>query len=91
MQTIAVAPTAQGQGLGRRLLDALLDEGRRREATEVLLEVRADNEAAQALYRRAGFDRIGLRRAYYQPGGIDALVLRLKLRGRSADGTSPAN
>ena len=91
VQTIAVAPAAQGQGLGRQLLDALLEEGRRRGATEVLLEVRADNEAALALYRRAGFDRIGLRRAYYQPGGIDALVLRLKLRGRSADGAAPAN
>ena len=86
VQTIAVAPAAQGQGLGRLLLDALLVEGRRREATEVLLEVRAENAAAQALYQRAGFERIGVRRAYYQPGGTDALVLRLKLRGRGADG-----
>jgi ribosomal-protein-alanine N-acetyltransferase len=95
VQTIAVAPDAQGQGLGRLLLDALLVEGRRREATEVLLEVRADNEAAHALYQRAGFQRIGLRRGYYQPGGIDALVLRLKLRGRDAhgdaDGAGPSN
>jgi ribosomal-protein-alanine N-acetyltransferase len=86
VQTIAVAPAAQGEGLGRLLLDALLDEGRRREATEALLEVRDDNEAAQALYRRAGFERIGIRRAYYQPGGTDAVVLRLKLRGRAAHG-----
>lgn len=86
VQTLAVAPAAQGQGLGRLLLDALLDEGRRREATEVLLEVRADNEKAQAFYRRAGFERIALRRAYYQPGGIDALVLRLKLRRHEAHG-----
>ena len=81
MQTLAVAPAEQGQGLGRRLLDALLDEARRREAAEVLLEVRADNAPAQALYARAGFERIAVRRGYYQPGGTDALVLRLQLRG----------
>jgi [ribosomal protein S18]-alanine N-acetyltransferase len=91
VQTIAVAPTAQGQGLGRLLLDALLDEVRRRDATEVLLEVRDDNEAAQALYRRAGFERIGVRRGYYQPGGTDALVLRLRLRGRTADESPSPN
>ena len=85
VQTIAVATPAQGMGLGRQLLDVLLDEARRRGATEVLLEVRADNEVAQALYRRAGFERIGIRRGYYQPGGTDALVLRLKLRGPARD------
>lgn len=81
VQTVAVAPTAQGRGIGRLLLDELLAEARRRDATEVLLEVRAENEPAIALYRRAGFERIGVRRGYYQPGGTDALVLRLRLRG----------
>jgi ribosomal-protein-alanine N-acetyltransferase len=88
VQTVAVAPTAQGRGLGRLLLDALLAEARRRAATEVLLEVRAENEPALALYRRAGFERIGVRRGYYQPGGTDALVLRLRLRGGD-DGVTP--
>ena len=79
MQTLAVAPAAQGQGLGRRLLDALVAEARRRDAGEVLLEVRAENAAALALYTAAGFERIGVRRGYYQPGGTDALVLRLRI------------
>ena len=59
VQTLAVAPAAQGHGLGRRLLDALVAEARRRDAGEVLLEVRAENEAALALYAGAGFERIG--------------------------------
>jgi ribosomal-protein-alanine N-acetyltransferase len=79
VQTLAVAPAGQGRGLGRRLLDALVAEARRRVAGEVLLEVRAENAAALALYTGAGFERIGVRRGYYRPGGTDALVLRLRV------------
>ena len=75
VQTMAVDPSAQGAGVGGRLLTALLDEaGRRRQAT-VSLEVRADNEPAKRLYARHGFRRTGIRRGYYQPSGADALVL----------------
>lgn len=75
VQTIAVARSAQGKGLGARLLQALLDEAQRRGQRRVLLEVRADNAPAIALYERFGFRRSGLRRGYYQPSGADALVL----------------
>lgn len=74
VQTIAVAPAAQGQGLGARLLTDLLEEAARRRQRTVSLEVRADNEAAQRLYAAHGFTRTGVRRGYY-PGGVDALVL----------------
>lgn len=84
VQTLAVARGHQGSGLGRRLLDALLAEARARQAREVLLEVGAENTVAQALYARAGFERIGARRGYYRPGGTDALVLRLRLGARAA-------
>ncbi len=79
VQTLAVAPAAQGRGLGRRLLHALVAEARRRDAGEVLLEVRAENAAALALYAGAGFERIAIRRGYYRPGGTDAHVLRLRI------------
>jgi ribosomal-protein-alanine N-acetyltransferase len=78
VQTMAVAPAAQGAGVGRQLLDALIDEARVRGATSLLLEVRADNEAAIALYRRRGFERIAIRRRYYQPDDVDAWVMRLR-------------
>jgi len=74
VQTLAVAPCAQGSGLGSRLLRALLDEAERRRQRVVSLEVRADNEVAQRLYERHGFTRSDLRRGYY-PGGVNALVL----------------
>ena len=79
VQTLAVAAGQQGRGLGGELLRALLAEARRRGATEVLLEVRAENTVAQRLYARHGFERIGVRRGYYRPGGTDAHVLRRRL------------
>ena len=75
VQTMAVAPTAQGAGVGAALLQDLLDEADRRGQRTVALEVRADNEPAQRLYARHGFARTGVRRGYYQPSGTDALVL----------------
>ncbi|HET9656591.1 MAG TPA: ribosomal protein S18-alanine N-acetyltransferase [Kineosporiaceae bacterium] len=76
VQTVAVLPAAQGRGLGRLLLRALIDEAVRRGASALLLEVRQDNAPAIALYRRFGFEQIAVRRGYYQPGNVDALVMR---------------
>jgi [ribosomal protein S18]-alanine N-acetyltransferase len=73
--TIGVTGARQGEGTGARLLDALLAEADRRSPV-VLLEVRADNQHAQELYRRRGFTEIGRRRGYYQPSGTDAVVMR---------------
>lgn len=77
IQTIAVAPHARRRGLGRTLMLALIDETRRRGARELFLEVRADNPGAQSLYRELGFAEIGVRPRYYQPDGVDAIVMRL--------------
>jgi [ribosomal protein S18]-alanine N-acetyltransferase len=77
VQTIAVARQAWGTGLGSRLLADLLRQATAFECREVLLEVRVDNTRAQRLYERFGFEPIGFRRAYYQPGNVDALVMRL--------------
>ena len=75
VQTIAVARAAQGKGIGAQLLTALLAEASRRRHSRVLLEVRADNDRAIALYERFGFRRSGIRRGYYSPSGADALVM----------------
>jgi ribosomal-protein-alanine N-acetyltransferase len=78
VQTIAVSRVAQGRGVGSALLDALVAEAARRGATTLLLEVRADNAPAIALYTSRGFERIAVRRRYYQPGDVDAHVMRLR-------------
>ncbi|GAA2979258.1 MULTISPECIES: ribosomal protein S18-alanine N-acetyltransferase [Streptomyces] len=77
VQTIAVARDHWGGGLGSELLTDLLKHATAFECAEVLLEVRVDNTRAQKLYERFGFEPIGFRRGYYQPGNIDALVMRL--------------
>lgn len=77
IQTIAVVSRARRHGLGRALMHALIGEARSRGAQEVFLEVRADNPGAQTLYRTLGFDEIGVRPHYYQPDGVDAIVMRL--------------
>jgi ribosomal-protein-alanine N-acetyltransferase len=79
IQTIAVVERARRRGLGRTLLRALLGEARTRGAGEVFLEVRADNPGARALYEGLGFAEIAVRPAYYQPDGVDAVIMRLPL------------
>jgi ribosomal-protein-alanine N-acetyltransferase len=76
--TLAVAPEARRQGVARRLLADFLTEAGARNCRKVFLEVAADNAAALALYRAAGFAEAGRRRGYYTgPDGrnTDALVL----------------
>jgi [ribosomal protein S18]-alanine N-acetyltransferase len=81
--TLAVTAGRWGLGTGSALLEALLAEAQRRGCTEVFLEVRIDNTRAQRLYRRYGFAEIGIRKAYYQPSGTDAVVMRRDLGGTS--------
>lgn len=80
VQTLAVAPEAQGRGLGTHLLGLIEEESRARGAEDLLLEVRADNPQAQRLYLRTGFEPIHQRRQYYPDGG-DALIMRKRLGG----------
>jgi len=75
VQTVAVAPGAQGRGIGALLVRALLDEAGRRGARTVSLEVRAENAGAQRLYERAGFGTVARRKGYYGPG-LDAVIMQ---------------
>jgi ribosomal-protein-alanine N-acetyltransferase len=77
--TLAVHPTHWGEGVGTALLTSLVEEAGRRGCGEVLLEVREDNPRARRLYLRHGFAEIGIRRGYYQPSGVDAVVMRKEL------------
>ena len=77
--TLAVNPARWGRGTGTALLTTLVDEAGKRGYEEVLLEVREDNPRARQLYLRHGFTEVGIRRGYYQPSGVDAVVMRKEL------------
>lgn len=84
IQTIALDPAFRGQGRGRRMLRLLLDAARERGARDTFLEVRDDNEVAQALYLSEGFAEIGRRPRYYK-GGVDAIIMKIELNRKAQD------
>jgi len=81
--SIGVSALHQHKGLGRAMLRELLDIAREHNMLRVFLEVRASNAAAIALYRSTGFDKIGMRRGYYQNanGSEDAITMACDLTG----------
>ena len=79
VQTIAVIPEMRGQGLGAQLLQTLFTRSAQLGVRQLFLEVRADNEAARRLYARFGFEAIGERPGYYQPGNVSAVVMKKTL------------
>lgn len=87
VMTIAVAPAARGRGLGTALMGWLTARARRAGAEYLMLEVRADHAVAQRLYSAAGFTTLTVRRKYYQPGNVDALIMRMHL-GDLSDNTA---
>jgi ribosomal-protein-alanine N-acetyltransferase len=75
---VAVDPSQQGRGLGRRLLARHLGRLAARGARRVFLEVDEGNGAALRLYTRAGFAKVGRRPGYYPSGENRAAALILR-------------
>lgn len=69
LYSIAVPPAGQGRGIGRALLDWAEGEAVRRAATRMILEVRPDNAASLAWYRRRGYRPFRTETNYYPDGG----------------------
>jgi [ribosomal protein S18]-alanine N-acetyltransferase len=77
---LGVRGDSRRRGIGRALVRALLDEARVAAARVVLLEVRASNAPALALYAGLGFIELDRRPRYYADTGEDAVVMQLALR-----------
>lgn len=79
---ISVSADEQGRGLGRALMDWIMQHCFEEGAQSILLEVRPSNHAARRLYAACGFEQIGTRRGYYPSSSgarEDAWVLRCRL------------
>src|SRR3546814_15566121 len=90
---ICIDPQLQGQGLGRRLLRALLKLAGGHGARRVFLEVRPSNPHAIALYHDEGFNEIGRRPRYYPAhvGREDAIVMAKELLDPSVGAKPPTD
>jgi ribosomal-protein-alanine acetyltransferase len=75
LENLVVAPAARRQGLGKRLLEALLQAARETNSS-VFLEVRESNAAARAGYENTGFKQTGRRHSYYKSPSEDAILYR---------------
>lgn len=75
--TLAVDPEHRGCGLGELLVLAALREAVKLSADAVHLEYRMGNEKAACLYRKLGFEHMGVRRGYYSDTGEDAVLARI--------------
>ncbi len=78
---ICVAPSAQGQGVGKHLLQHFIAQSSAKHALDAWLEVRAANRVAIHLYQQAGFIETGRRENYYvgPSGREDAILMSLPL------------
>lgn len=79
IESVAVAPSAQRQGIGNALLAELLGALASAGAQDVVLELRQSNRAAAGLYAQAGFCEVGRRRDYYRDPVEDALLMRMEM------------
>ncbi|MCI0510867.1 [SSU ribosomal protein S18P]-alanine acetyltransferase [Chromohalobacter marismortui] len=91
LQAITVAPSARRQGMAGMLLTHLVTRAHQGGAERLLLEVRASNAPALALYRQYGFDEDGRRHGYYPPVGTrggkrEAAVLMSRPLAARGDG-----
>lgn len=80
--SIGTDQRAQNQGLGWRMMQAAIGEASKRGAKKLILEVEENNSAAVTLYKKIGFQTVGIRQAYYDNSENEksnALVLAFKL------------
>ena len=73
--TIGIDPRFQKQGLGTLLLAQMIEEAKRLKAVQMSLEVRVSNDKAIGLYKKCGFEKVAIRKGYYQDNHEDAYLM----------------
>lgn len=86
----AVHAQKRRQGLGRYLLNGVIDIGAARGVENIWLEVRPSNGPALSIYKKFGFSDVGRRKGYYSDSQEDAIIMALDLTGKAVHDVSGA-
>lgn len=76
---VAVAPSYRQRGCGQLLMEAVKQEALSQNADSILLEVRKSNAPAISLYKKMGFEEIGIRKNFYEHPIEDAIIMKVGL------------
>lgn len=76
---IAVAPSYRRKGIADLLMKELFEEAKNKSVADIFLEVRESNQAAINLYKKYGFEQIGIRKAYYTNPTENGLLMMAKV------------
>lgn len=74
---VAVLPSFRRKGVGKRLIEHLIQYCKNANLSPIFLEVRQSNEPAKSLYSGFGFEEVGTRKKYYSDTGEDAIIMSL--------------
>jgi ribosomal-protein-alanine N-acetyltransferase len=80
LHTIAVSPDERRRGVSTMMLNHLLSDAKNRGIRRIFLQVRPSNEAAKGLYKKFGFETVGIRHRYYRDNFEDAYIMKLELK-----------
>jgi ribosomal-protein-alanine N-acetyltransferase len=79
LENVVVSSTERRNGIGRRLLRALIDAASQSASESIFLEVRESNLPARRFYQKTGFQQAGVRKGYYRDPPEDAILYRLEV------------
>ena len=82
---IAVRESARRKGIGNAILDKIIGICKEKECTFLTLEVRESNMGARALYEKAGFENLGIRKGFYEQPKEDAVIMTLTFKDDNND------
>ncbi len=74
---VAVTPSYRKRGCGYLLMEAIKEEAKVRRAECIILEVRVSNASAISLYKKHGFEQIGIRKDFYEHPTEDAIIMKV--------------
>lgn len=74
---VAVTPSYRRMGCGQQLIASAKEEAAKQNVESILLEVRKSNESAISLYKRNGFEEIGIRKNFYERPTEDAIIMKV--------------